>query len=119
MAHAGGERHLSLGFVKCAAWPGRASASDPSVPCVFRGQQKSSHGLGDAGPSLSREGPGGECQRPGGRDRPAPREGHGHAGLREGERGRQQTPRPQPQTPAPLGAAGQVPPGPPLGPPPG
>lgn len=110
---------MSLGFLERAAWPGRPSASDPSVPRAFRGQQESSQGMGDAGPSLSCEGPGGECQRPGGRDRPAPREGHGRAALREGERGRRHPPRPQPQTPAPLVAAGQVPPGPPLGPPPG
>lgn len=43
---------------------------------------------------------------------PAPPEGHGRAGIREGERGRRQPPSPRPQTPAPPGAAGQVPPGP-------
>ncbi|KAL4698359.1 hypothetical protein H8959_011016 [Pygathrix nigripes] len=84
------------------------------------GTPKRSPGLGDADRrTLSRQGLGGGFQSGSrGWAPPEPREGHGRTGLRKGERGRQQRPSRAPQTPAPLGAAGQVPPRSRLGPPP-
>lgn len=110
-----GDRHLSPEFLKRATCPPRASAGCRAVPRVFRGQQKRSRPKAEFRGSRCRV----PETDPGAGTDPAPPEGHGHAGIREGERGRQQPPSPRPQTPAPLGAAGQVPPGPPLSPPPG